>query len=235
LFENDDANWPYSTEGGTAFVVNARGKFFGITCKHAFGSFNWRQIIITDKKHGRQIAGLNSIYYPTEPINSSVGSDIMDVVAISFNDDVGAAFFQDSAYIVDPETVGSSSKNDQLFVYGALRDSSTIGNSDIAPNFALLEFADFGPYTPDPVLRTAKAKFENPEFSNLNGISGSPVFNYTSRKLCGMAIRGGMNKNAADLYYVDFSDINELLFAIINGTLRTSYAKTIAQPNLLPK
>src|SRR6266852_9221072 len=48
MFETGLEGWEYATHGGTAFVVNFHGKLFGLTCRHCFGDFDWRQLSLTE-------------------------------------------------------------------------------------------------------------------------------------------------------------------------------------------
>lgn len=230
MFETDDKIWKYATHGGTAFIVYFQGKYFGITCRHVLGDFNWRQIALTDEKFGREIAGLSSIYYPSNPTEAAKGSDILDVAVVEFSPDVDASFFKDCAYIVDDGTVGGSTSNDILRVNGALKDQSSIDGDSIAPVYALLEFIDKGPSSADPVLRKAIAQYYNPTFDRLTGLSGSPVFNATKGRLTGMVVRGGLANGKAIIWYIEISDVIEILNAINDGSFCTQYSKTITHP-----
>ncbi|MGD9979561.1 MAG: hypothetical protein AB7H66_03235 [Hyphomonadaceae bacterium] len=229
MFETDVPGWEYATHGGTAFVVNYRGKFFGIMCKHCLGDFTWRQLALTDQRFGRDLAGLKAIYYPSNPSGAAVDSDILDIAVVRFSDDVGADFFKDRAYIVDLETVTTSNLGDQLRVNGALKDESRIGDDTITPIFALLDFRDIGATSSDVAIREAEAMFKDVEFQRLTGLSGSPVFNLTQRKLCGVMVRGTLVGGHARMRYIDFADVMELLKAIDNGTLQANYNRTIAR------
>ena len=230
MFETEVDDWRYATDGGTAFIINFRNQVFGITAKHALGTFNWRQLALTNEKFGDQVAGLSAIHYPSEPTEAAEGSDVLDIVAIKFSDDVDAAFFRDSAYILESRTMCGSESGDVLLVNGALKDQSSIADETISARFALLEFSDHGPSCADPVLREAIAKFDTQSFSRLTGLSGSPVFNRTKRCLCGMAVRGVLHKDVAIMRYIEITDVVEILTAIVEGTLRTQYAKSIIHP-----
>lgn len=229
MFETGVEGWEYATHGGTAFVICFHGHYFGITCKHVLGDFGWRQIALTDAKFGQEIAGLQSIFYPSDPTGAAEGSDILDIAVVQFAADNDASFFKDCAYIIDGGTVGKSEVDDQLQVSGVLKDQSVIGDNVIAPVFGLLEFTDRGSTLPDPTLREAAAHFEDPDFERLTGLSGSPVFNVTRRRLCGVVARGNLNEGAAVIWYIDFYDVMQILVAILDGSLRTQYNKTVVQ------
>jgi hypothetical protein len=235
MFETGVEGWEYATHGGTAFVVKHRGKYFGITCGHCIQDFNWRQLAITETRFGTKRAGLKSIYRPSKPTGGAVDSDVLDIVVIEFAEDSGSAFFEDRAYVIDPQTVTASRPGDRLLVNGALKASSTIGDETITAVFALLDFIDNGAEPADPTLRRASANFENLEFDQLTGLSGSPVFNVTEGKLCGVMVRGGLNGGRAVMRYVDIADVVQILDGIATGAEGVSYIKIVPRPISGPK
>jgi hypothetical protein len=131
---------------------------------------------------------------------------------------------------VEDGTVCGSDLGDCLLVHGAVKDLSSIDEKSISAGFAQLEFADMGPSSSDPVLREAIAQFDEPSFRRLTGLSGSPVFNSTKKRLCGVAVRGGLNADMAIMRYTEMFDVVEVLTAIVDGTLKTQYAMSIAHP-----
>jgi uncharacterized protein (UPF0303 family) len=52
LFDTGLDEWQYATHGGTLFVVMHSGKPYGITCRHVLQDFDWRQLVVTDKRNG---------------------------------------------------------------------------------------------------------------------------------------------------------------------------------------
>ncbi len=228
MFATGVDGWEYATHGGTAFVVNFRGKLFGLTCRHVLTDFNWSQLAITEARFGTQLAGLKAIYYPSDPRGEAVDTDIFDVAVIEFADHVAASFFTDPAYIINANTCGGGSREgDVLRVNGVLKEKSDLSGPEIAPVFALLDFVDRGATSTDPSLREAYVEFALPDFTSVTGISGSPVFNVTTGKLCGMTVRAGLVKRACTLWYIDIVDIMYLLDAIVSGRPETNYQKTI--------
>lgn len=229
MFETDYPGWEYATHGGTAFIVNYKHQFFGITCGHVRGvdesSFPWAQLVLTDEKFGRRVSGISAVYYPSNPTKAAVKSDLLDIVAIKLSDDVSGAFFKDSAYIIDDGSVCQSNRGDTLFVHGALKDESSIGDNTISPTYALLEVVDQGPSKSDIVLREAAGKYVNLEFKSVTGLSGSPVFNATQGKLAGMAMRGSLHDEKAVIWFAEISDIIKILCSITDGSLSANYTK----------
>lgn len=226
FFDTGDAFWPYATHGGTLFVVNYRGKPYGLTSRHILQDFNWNDIVITNKRHGDKIAGITAVYYPSEPKRDAVDTDLLDVAVIRFSAEITPTFFEgDECYIVDDGTVVVSKAGDTLLVSGALKEKSQITEELIAPNYCLLELQDVVQNTSDPTLRSCVGKFNNPEFSDVLGLSGSPVFNVTRSALCGLVVRGALKDNVCCLWYVDFCDIMQLLKAVHAGCAEASFDK----------
>jgi hypothetical protein len=83
---------------------------------------------------------------------------------------------------------------------------------------------DTGPSS-DPTLRQAAALYEAPQFDSVKGLSGAPVFNETSQRLCGMVVRGGIEGDVCIIRYIDVFDIIRLLEAVIAGHENTDYNK----------
>lgn len=231
MFKTGIEGWPLATHGGTAFIVNYRGRHFGITCKHVLGDFEWSQLRLTDVKFGRASAGMISINYPSDPRAEAIDSDVLDVVVVEFSEDADASFFKDQAYILDTGTVGTSRKNDALLVNGVLKGESTIDSDQVTPTFGLLEFADQGESTFDYALRQAQAVFDNRDIKSVTGISGGPVFNKTMSRLAGVVVRGSLTDGGlATIHYVDIFDVMKVLEAVSNGSLRAKYNKVIVRP-----
>jgi hypothetical protein len=233
MFQTGVEGWEYATHGGTAFIVNFRGKPFGLTCRHVLQDFYWGQLAVTAAKFGRkgsQFAALKSLVYPSNPRGEAVGTDILDVAIVEFADDVGADFFTDAPYIIDANTWGTSNEGDALLVNGVLKEKSDLSEQPVvSPVFCLLEFHDCGATSADPLLREAYAEFHEPEFSSVTGISGSPVYNSTANKLCGMVIRGALTGRVCRLWYIDISDIMQTLIAIVEGRSETDYTKHLVR------
>jgi hypothetical protein len=232
VFETGVDEWKYATHGGTAFVVRFNGRYYGITCSHVRKDFDWSQLAITDRKFGRGLARMSCVYFPSLPEGHAVDSEVVDIAIIEFADVVGAEFFGDTAYIFDKATVGTSRVNDVLLVNGVLKDESNITGErgdKVIPRFALLEFSDRGSTSDDVTIREAVARYSKPEFMRLTGISGSPVFNKSSNKLCGVVVRGTLRGDDAIIRYVDIADVAPMLESVANGTLRANYTKVIAR------
>ncbi len=105
FFDTGDEHWQYATHGGTMFVVRHQGKPYGLICRHVLKDFHRRQLVVTDRRQGNQIAGLRSVAYPSEPKDAAIDTDLLDVAVIQVSDDVDAVFFKDAAYILDEKTL----------------------------------------------------------------------------------------------------------------------------------
>jgi hypothetical protein len=232
MFETGYEGFEYATHGGTCFVVLFRGTPYGLTVKHVLRDFQWANLVVTDRKFGTKFAGLEAIYYPSSGTGAAEGSELLDVAAIQFSDDVDASFFRGSAYVLDERTYCQSAHDNQLIVHGALKAESTIGPNTIAPVFATLELVDAGGARFDATLRQAKALFHQPEFSAVTGLSGAPVLNLTRNALAGIVVRGVLAQNGdCTLWYVDFCDVYRLLDAVqVGSSVVPSFRKTVDVP-----
>ena len=233
MFDTGVEDWRFATHAGTAFIVNRKGRPYGITCGHVRGDFEWSQLALSNTKFGNATARLKAIIFPSEPSGGAVGSDVLDIAVVEFADDVDAAFFGDSTYILDAGTVGTSREGNALLVHGNIKETTEITEDRIAPVFGALEFTDRGCRSSDLALREAAARYEKLEFGALAGISGSPVFNVTTSRLCGVVVRAGMTeadgKQDAIVHYVDMFDVLKVLDGVVDGSLRATYTKVVAR------
>jgi hypothetical protein len=99
----------------------------------------------------------------------------------------------------------------------------------ITPTFCLLELADMGAASADPSLRKAHAGFANPEFTEITGLSASPVFDMTSNKVVGMAARGTLAAKICTLWYIDMFDILTLVTAVAEARQAIDYTKVVTR------
>jgi hypothetical protein len=100
FFDTGNEDWQYATHGGTMFVVVYKGTPYGLTCRHVLKDFSWHQLVVTDQRQGRAVAGLGSIAYPSQPKDEAIDTDLLDVVVIQFSADVGVGFFKDAPYVI---------------------------------------------------------------------------------------------------------------------------------------
>ncbi len=231
LFETNEPEYPYATHGGTIFLVKFESSVYAVTCRHVFGDFKKSELILTDRKYGRRIVRPKMVASPSLPTGDAEDSDIVDLAVLRFHE--GDAYtFGDTPYILDRKTWDSSDAGDDLLVAGSLKEYVNTISDPMEPGFCILEFIDLGPLNNEPVLRSARARYERPKFSSLTGISGSPVFNKSKSRLCGMVVRGNINQdNTENIKYIDASDIIQLLSAIKSGSTEISYSKTVKTPH----
>jgi hypothetical protein len=239
FFQTEYDEFFYATHGGTLFMVCFPTRLYGLTCKHVFGDFQLGKLFVTQEKHakkGSMPAPVTCLCFPSTPSDDAAGTDVIDICAIQFAEDISPDFFKGNHYIIDKKTVGTSKVGHELHVVGVLKDKSGIIPPDITMGFCELQMHDAGPTTFDPFLRTAKAKFNRPDFTNLVGISGSPVFDHTANVLCGMVVRGGMLGDKCTVYYIDITDIIRVLESFASGATRMQYIKNIvpARQRLFP-
>lgn len=229
IYETGFTGWEYATHGGTLFIVSFKGRIYGVTCRHVFKDFDIKSLVVTNERLGRLVAGYNAIFFPTHPTHEAKDSDIVDIAVIRFNDDCQSEFFKNTAYVIDSKTVGSSTDNDRIIIEGTLKSESLIDESTIKAQYCSLEINDCGFSKSDPVLRNGIGQFNNEiGFSDIIGISGSPVFNRTKNILSGMVTRGCLNKNKeCQIWYIDFFDILKVLEAIHEGKENAFYLKKV--------
>lgn len=217
-----------ATHGGTLFVVLYEGKPYAITVKHNVHDFRWQDLIITKDRTSNVSAFLRAISYPSSGFGHAEGTDLLDIAIVEFTDEVTAEFFHSAAYDLDRMPVCVSRPGDDLTVYGALTAPSGIDGMNVFTQYAELGFKDVGPNSHDVTLRTAHARWINPEVDHLGGLSGSPVYNATQDGLCGMMVRGGMpEKGRAMMSYIDISDIARILHSVHEGQRRGFYRKIV--------
>jgi hypothetical protein len=198
------------------------------------GDFEWKQLVLTDIKFGKMIAGIRSVHYPSAPTEYAIGSDVLDLAIIEFDPELRAEFFKGTAYLIDLRTAGTATVGHDLVVNGLFKDSTTIDElKKISPTFGLIEFTERGPSGFDMALRKAEGAYVNPPWRSLTGFSGAPVFDITAKRLCGMVVRATMPaRDRAIVHYIDIVDIMEALKAVADGTFQAKYKKIIAVPRV---
>lgn len=237
LFQTDYEEFLYATDGGTLFLVQFRGKIYGITARHVFtgNGFEPGKLFVTREKYatkGTPPAPITGIYHPSEPHGAAEGTDIDDLCVIEFDKDMADDFFMASPYDMDHLSVGTSEFGHSLTIYGVLKEKTSIthaneGGGDVVIGYCQLEYGDTTTATRDAVLRKAKAEFLAPAFSSVTGISGSPVYDKTARRLCGMVTRGGMNGTKSNILFIDIFDIVKFLEGVSSGSTDTDYKKVV--------
>jgi hypothetical protein len=229
VFETGFEEWPIATNGGTLFLVTVRGRVFGLTCRHVLKGFDWRQLRVTEAKFGKTFAPISGLVCPSDPRGEAVETDILDIAVVEFAPEVTATFFSDPPYILDANTSGSANIGDVLWVHGTLKEKSDLSEIPISPQFCFLEFNDHGAASADPILRRGFAGFSNPEFSEITGLSGSPVFDLITEKLVGMVVRGTLRNRTCAIWYIDMFDILKFVTAVADGDASTDYTKVVTR------
>ena len=153
-------------------------------------------------------------------------TDVTDFCLIQFGSNVSTDFFHGSAYPLAEGTICSSVEGEPLMIAGVLKEKSRIDCHDISPVYCRLELSDAGP-TSDPFLRNGAAQVADPEFSSVTGISGSPVFNLSRNRLCGVVFRGGLAQRRLNVLYAEASDLLHFVEAGSEGKPDTFYVKRL--------
>lgn len=234
FFDTGFEGFRYGTHGGTIFISRYNFKYFAITCHHILQDYEWRQIIITDMKGGRRVAGIKSVSTPAAPRGHAVDTDLLDIAIIEFSDELTASFFDGGAYILDEKTISKSSTHDKLLIYGALKKNSEITEKSIKPIYCLISMTDGGAPSNDATIRHATGIVTNSAIDDLSGLSGSPVFNVTKNALCGIVVRGGISDKSGIIWYVDIIDIMYFINAVFQNQKEVSYYRMGKKATLLP-
>jgi hypothetical protein len=233
FFQTEYEDFLYATHGGTLFLVDFRGRIYGVTCAHVFQDFEHSTLFITDERQaqkGSKPASIKGLAYPSSLTGAAVGTDISDLCVIDFEDDMSPGFFKGSPYTINETTITSARVQHPLQVYGVLKEKTLIDPPDIVIGYCRLDFTDIGYTTRDPTLRQGIAEFFHPDFKSVTGISGAPVFNLAAHALCGMVIRGGMDGNRCTIYYMDIAEIYRFLQAVSDHASQVSYTKHLLWP-----
>jgi hypothetical protein len=223
LYQTDCEEWPYS-HGGSLFVVNFEGRCYGLTCSHVIGDDGANHLFIAPSPIpaiGMRPASIERV----ARINDQA-SELKDIAVICFSDEICPEFFDGTAYVIGPGTVGTSDTAHILKVYGFLSTKTFVNceAKSITGGYCDLQFHDVGVRSLDPFLRQALATYAGPNFSSLDGISGAPVFDETMGRLCGMVVRAGLNDlGEATLWYIDILHIVKLVEAVHAGSSRLNY------------
>jgi len=164
FFETEYPDFLYATHGGMVFVIEFRGRAYGLTCGHVFKDFEPGKLFVTDEKRakkGSMPARIKTLCYPSSPIDAAEDTDITDLCVLEFADYVAPDFFKGSAYVIDEKTVTTSKIGHKLLAAGVLKEKSWIVPPDIVIGYCRLEFVDVGPYV-DPILRRGTAECNEP-------------------------------------------------------------------------
>jgi hypothetical protein len=232
LFATGIEEHPFATHGGALFVVSFQRKLFGITCRHVFGDFPPEALLVTQEKQGKKgsrFAAIQAIRYPSAPRRDAMDTDITDLCVVEFSSEVTPDFFFGTAFPIDDLHAATANLGDSLTAFGFLKNPTSIDGHDISVGSCRLSFTDTGPSS-DPTLRQAMAVYESPQFDSVTGLSGAPVLNEVSHKLCGMVVRGGIEGDVCAIHYIDVFDIIRLLEAVVAGHDDTDYNKVLALP-----
>lgn len=223
LFETDLEDLDYATSGGTAFVISAFGRPFGVTAMHVQKGFPWGKLVITNSKFGSQIAGIDGIYHGKDPAKDSVDSDILDLAIISFSPDTPLEFFKSDFYEIDEFDLDAD-EGDILIAHGAPKIDLQIDyeKQTITPIFHTIGLVAGSTSDSDSAVRISRGRTT---LSDAAGLSGSAVWNLTKNCLAGMVVRGGISQGEITVRFVEISDIRQMLLAIHEGRPSLSYRK----------
>lgn len=179
-FESHLEDFRLATNGGTAFIVRFKGVLFAITCRHVLDGFDISDLVLTDSRFGHKIAGVRGVFYPDKLRNEAEGSDLADICAIAFLE-AEDTFFS-GVYDLDECDAETSEAADKIVVSGFIKQNSFINPPYIQTELCFLYFTDAGQCR-DFALRRGLAKFNNPGFDSISGLSGAP-FIISAENVC---------------------------------------------------
>jgi hypothetical protein len=223
-FETHLEDFRLATNGGTAFVVRYKGTPFAITCRHVLNGFNIDDLVITDSRFGQKVAGVRGVYHPGNLKDDVEGSDLDDICVVTFHKQDGDFF--NSAYDLDRFPTATSEPANRLVATGFLKQKSSIKPPHIFSGLCFLQFTDAGVAGFDYALRRGLATYKDLDFDSISGMSGAPVYNLSSKAMCGMVARGGLQSDGAcSIYFIDIFDIMQFLDAVSAGSQKVGYIK----------
>jgi hypothetical protein len=223
LYQTDCEEWPYS-HGGSLFLVTFDRRCYGVTCSHVLGDEGINYLFVAP----RHVLAAGMVPADIKKIAKikAQGSDLQDIAIICFSEDMDPEFFGGTAYVIGPDTVGTSDSAHRLKVHGFLSTKTFVDceAKSITGGYCDLQFTNLGETSSDPFLRQAIASYADHNISSLDGISGAPVFDETAGRLCGMVARAGLNKNGnATIWYIDICYIVKFIAALHSGLSRTEH------------
>lgn len=225
FYETGVDDFKYGTAGGTCFIVVFDGAVYGLTCRHAIKGVTDYNLCITDTLYAvrRRAAAIDGIFLGANFRGAAAGSDLEDICVIKFHKDADEGFFGNKLYFLDHGTFGSSKRRHILSVFGVINNNTKIEPPNIYSGLGDLVFSDDGVYETDSTLRSAEMVTPHDgSFDCVNGLSGSPVFDETAKKLCGMVVRGS-GKGKPRIYYIDIQHIVSFLSDAHSGRATCEY------------
>lgn len=211
LFDTGNLDFPVASHGGTVFLVEFSQRVYALALQHCFGDFSWKQMLLAKGIVSGPTAELRSLFKLTKAVDHAVDSDLLDLVAIEFADTFNTNWFDDEPFVLAPEEVEDCSTGTYVYVRGFPAQLSAFAatKADVAAaSFVLRVVRD---RSSDIALRTATANLPSKLFSNLSGLSGSPVVSERG-KLCGIVVRGGIDAEGdIRIHFVEFSDVLQFL------------------------
>jgi hypothetical protein len=86
-----------------------------LTCKHVFGDFEPSKLFIMQEKYatkGSKPAPIIGHAFPSASTGEAVGTDVGDICAIEFADDIAPDFFRGSPYIIEEKQLSVQARSE---------------------------------------------------------------------------------------------------------------------------
>jgi hypothetical protein len=222
LFANESEEYPYSTYGGTLFVVRYKGKFYALTCRHVFKEYTSEELIVWREAQPKK-GSLSALI--TGMVSFEGDDELQDLTVIEFDDEVSSDYFGDDFFDLAAGDVELSEVGQSLRVHGYIKEKTNIGHDaqSITTLLVDLKMHDTGAPSQDHFIRRAQATWPSPPYKSVAGLSGAPITDEQTGLLCGMVVRGNMSNNTATIWFIDAFHIMKAIEAASRRDRRLSY------------
>ncbi len=222
LFANESEEYPYTSYGGTLFIIRYNGKFYALTCKHVFQEYTINELIVFRESQPKK----GSLSAQIKEMGLFAGDDeLRDLAVIEFDNDIAPDYFGNDFFDLNAQSIELSEVAQSLKVYGYIREKINIDHEakSIKVLWVDLQMHDSGAASEDHFIRRAQATWPNSPFKSVAGLSGAPMVSGSVGRLCGMVVRGNMSGDAATLWFIDVFHILKALEAFCRRDPRLSY------------
>ncbi len=236
LFRTSEPDYPSATNGGTATIIQTdNGRVFALYCQHSAKSFQWQDLLVSNRRSGGSAANLQRALHVGGPIDHAVGSDLLDIAVVELAQD--PAWFTDAPFLLSQKTVSDCRPHDKLVVFGFPTELLNLALDRPKATVMNMKLWAHPRESQDIVLRHAScvAPGIGTHLNTLSGFSGSPVARESDGRFCGIVVRGGVLPNdTLKLSFVEGSDILHLLTGPRDQTGSYRYDKEIPFGELPP-
>jgi hypothetical protein len=225
LFENASREFPYSI-GGTAFIVQFKGRHFVITPKHVLNTlqFEPQQFCIQYRPDSKDFLPLRALYLVRGA--DAADTDQYDIAVREVDADLSRVelygeYQPYNLLAMDRLTIYSERGAYIYRGYPITLREVDFDNGHIEQG-AVTSRAEYVGRTPYAGIRELKLLDLNP-LTSIDGLSGSPVFQvhneedskYSREAFAGMLVRGSIE--SGKVYLIEHRRIIDVLISIVEG------------------